>query len=156
MTCPNCSHGTLFPRLKKSAPEIADLIRAYEEKELERLVLEPLRGGGYPDIAARLEYYLGKEIGSEFEACVMRGGRVQRVSSEELARRFNADGFDPKDGELLKMCDSVTAFIEAYAAIKNGISADQLHQAVWRLRNQFLEKPEVAGVQVGALLADFD
>ncbi|MDD4732733.1 MAG: HD domain-containing protein [Desulfovibrio sp.] len=142
--------------VKKSAPEIADLIRAYEEKELERLVLEPLRGGGYPDIAARLEYYLGKEIGSEFEACVMRGGRVQRVSSEELARRFNADGFDPKDGELLKMCDSVTAFIEAYAAIKNGISADQLHQAVWRLRNQFLEKPEVAGVQVGALLADFD
>ncbi|SKA72331.1 putative hydrolases of HD superfamily [Paucidesulfovibrio gracilis DSM 16080] len=142
--------------VKQSAPEIADLIRAYEEKELEQMVLEPLRGGGYTDIAARLEYYLGKEVGSEFTACVVRGGKVQRVESVELARRFNKDGFDPKDGELLKMCDSIAAFIEAYAAIRNGISADQLHQAVWRLRSRFQETPEVAGVQVGALMADFD
>jgi putative hydrolase of HD superfamily len=54
------------------------------------------------------------------------------------------------------MCDSIAAFIEAYAAIRNGISADQLHQAVWRLRSRFQETPEVAGVQVGALMADFD
>jgi putative hydrolase of HD superfamily len=142
--------------VKKSAPEIAGLIHEYEDKELERQVLQPLRSGGYEDIAARLEYYLGKEIGSEFAACVMRGGKVQKVGSEELSRRFNADGFDPKDGELLKMCDSVAAFIEAYAAIKNGISADQLHQAVWRLRGLYSETSEIAGVQVGALLADFD
>ncbi|MEF2145564.1 MAG: HD domain-containing protein [Desulfovibrionaceae bacterium] len=142
--------------VKRSAPEITDLIHAYEEQELERLVLAPLRGNGYADVAARLEFYLGAEVGSEFQACVVRGGTIVAVSSEELARRFNADGFDPKDGELLKVCDSVGAFIEAYAAIKNGISAAQLHQAVWRIKSDFSERSEVAGIQVGALLADFD
>ncbi|MBU1247687.1 MAG: HD domain-containing protein [Proteobacteria bacterium] len=142
--------------VKQSAPEIADLIRNYEERETERVVLGPLRKGGYADVADRLEFFLGTEIGSEFKACAFVDGEIRHVSSEELAAAYNEDRFDPKDGELLKMCDRLSAFIEAYAAIKNGISADQLHSAVWRIRAEYEDIPEVAGVQIGAVLADFD
>lgn len=142
--------------VKQSAPEIADLIRNYEELETARVVLDPLKQGGYQDIAVRLEHFLGKEVGSEFNACATVGGQVRHVSSAELAHSYNEDCFDPKDGELLKMCDRLSAFIEAYAAIKNGISADQLHSAVWKIRSEYEDRSEVAGVQIGAVLADFD
>ncbi len=141
--------------VKQSAPEIADLIRNYEELETERVVLGPLCQGGYEDIANRLEFFLGTEIGSEFRACVMESGKVKQVSSLELAEQYNEDCFDPKDGELLKVCDRLSAFIEAYVAIKNGIAAEQLHSAVWSIRGEYENRPEVAGIQISAVLADF-
>lgn len=142
--------------VKLSAPEIADLIKQYELRELERIVLGPLRGGGYEDVAGRLAYFLGLEAGSEFEATVLRHGRVEVVDNARLAGECNVDELDPKDGELLKMCDRLAAFIEASTALKNGISSDQLYQACFRIRQFYQETPEVAGVHVSALLADFD
>ncbi|MGE4551480.1 MAG: HD domain-containing protein [Desulfovibrionaceae bacterium] len=142
--------------VKSSAPEIADLIKQYELKELERIILAPLRGGGYQDIADRLAYFLGLEAGSEFAATVIRDGRVEVVDSARLAGELNRDELDPKDGELLKTCDRLAAFIEASTALKNGISSDQLYQACFRIRQFYEKTPEVAGVHVSALLADFD
>lgn len=141
--------------VKQSAPEIAELIRQYELAELERVVLKPLREGGYEDVAERMEYFLGLEVGSEFDATIVRDGVVQAVTSDELAD-LNQDTLDPKDGELLKMCDRLAAFIEAHTALKNGISSDQLHQALFRIRNGYKGMSTVAGVQINALLADFD
>ncbi|WP_449243124.1 HD domain-containing protein [Desulfovibrio sp.] len=141
--------------VKLSAPEIADLIKAYENRELQRLVMKPLRDNGLADVAARLGYYLGLDAGSEFAATILENGRARAVSSGELSRDCNRDELDPKDGELLKMCDKLAAFIEAYTALRTGITSDQLTQACWRIRQQFHENPVVAGVHIGALLADF-
>ncbi|HMM37499.1 MAG TPA: HD domain-containing protein [Desulfovibrio sp.] len=141
--------------VKLSAPEIADLIKAYENRELQRLVMDPLRTNGFADVAGRLGYYLGQETGSEFTAAVVENGHARAMSSTELSRDCNRDELDPKDGELLKMCDKLAAFIEAYTALRTGITSDQLTQACWRIRQQFHEDPVVAGVHIGALLADF-
>ncbi|WP_027175388.1 HD domain-containing protein [Desulfovibrio aminophilus] len=141
--------------VKLSAPEIADLIKAYENRELQRLVMDPLRTNGFADVAGRLGYYLGQETGSEFTAAVVENGHARAMSSTELSRDCNHDELDPKDGELLKMCDKLAAFIEAYTALRTGITSDQLTQACWRIRQQFHEDPVVAGVHIGALLADF-
>jgi putative hydrolase of HD superfamily len=56
---------------------------------------------------------------------------------------------------MLKACDTLAAFIEAYTAVRNGISVDELHQALWRLRQQH-RKLVIGNIHVGALLADFD
>ncbi|WP_147822203.1 HD domain-containing protein [Salidesulfovibrio onnuriiensis] len=142
--------------VKSASQEIGDLIREYEERELERVVLAPLRQGGYEDIAERMAYFLGLEVGSEFKATIMRDGVVEEVLSEDLAGECNLDSLDPKDGELLKVCDSIAAYIEAHTALRNGISSDQLHQALFRIRQRYNDTPEVAGIQVSSLLADFD
>ncbi|WP_018125024.1 HD domain-containing protein [Desulfovibrio oxyclinae] len=141
--------------VKQSAPEIAELIRQYELYELEKVVLAPLRDGGYEDVSERMAYFLGLEVGSEFQATIVRDGKVLAVAADELAAN-NQDSLDPKDGELLKMCDRLAAFIEAHTALKNGISSDQLHQALFRIRNHYKGRTTVAGVQINALLADFD
>ena len=142
--------------VKGASLEIAELIHEYEHRELNRVVLNPLKQGGYGDIAERLEYLLGLAVGSEFKATICRGGEVEEVTERQLVRECNQDTLDPKDGPLLKVCDSLAAYIEAHTALKNGISSDQLHQALYRIRERYHETPVIAGVQVGALLADFD
>ncbi|QGY39286.1 HD domain-containing protein [Pseudodesulfovibrio cashew] len=142
--------------VKGASREIADLIHEYEIRELNRVVLAPLKEGGYAEIADRLEYFLGLEVGSEFKATFMRDGEVLEASEEQLCGEANRDSLDPKDGPLLKVCDSLAAYIEAHTALKNGISSDQLHHALYRIRMRYNETPVIAGVQVSALLADFD
>jgi len=142
--------------VKGASQEIGDLIHEYEMRELDRVVLAPLKEGGYNDIADRLEYFLGLEIGSEFKATVNQNGVIREASDEQLLGEYNQDSLDPKDGPLLKVSDSLAAYIEAHTALKNGISSDQLHHALYRIRLRYDETPTIAGVQVSALLADFD
>ncbi|BCS88336.1 HD domain-containing protein [Pseudodesulfovibrio sediminis] len=141
--------------VKGASQEIGDLIHEYENRELLRVVLTPLKDGGYTDIAARLEYLLGLEVGSEFKATVVHNGIIKEASDRQLAGEYNQDSLDPKDGPLLKVADSLAAYIEAHTALKNGISSDQLHHALYRIQQNYNKKPVIAGVQVSALLADF-
>ncbi|MDL2306743.1 HD domain-containing protein [Desulfovibrio sp. OttesenSCG-928-C06] len=141
--------------VKKSSDSLGELIRAYEDEELERRVFKPLLDEGHTDLVERLSYYLGSAVGSEFKECIRKNGTPTVVSLEELESLYNQDAFDPKDGKLLKVCDNLAAFIEAYTAMRNGISSDQLYQAIWRIRAENA-KLVIGGVHVGALLADFD
>lgn len=142
--------------VKSSVGAVADLIRQYEEDELELRVFRPLAEGGYSDIVDRLGYFLGVDVGSEFKSTILRGNRAQAVDFETLQQRCNLDEYDPKDGRLLKACDSLAAFVEAYTALRNGISSDELQQAVWRIRTNYATASFGDGLHLGALLADFD
>jgi putative hydrolase of HD superfamily len=143
--------------VKQSVAPLGDMIKEYENKELERRVFSVLTTGGYGGLANRLAYFLGIDVGSEFyESIREKSGAAKRVTAEELSSQFNKDCHDPKDGHLLKVCDSLAAFIEAYTALRNGITSDQLQRAVWRLRTQYASTVLFGRVHVGALLADFD
>ena len=143
--------------VKRSVDGLSDLIRQYEEQELERRIFAPLRGEGHESLAQRMEYYLGMSTGSEFyEAVRHSDGKVKRVMGfEELHDNYNADGLDPKDGRLLKDCDMLAAFIEAHSSIRNGVAPQHLQSAELRLRDELTEK-SVPLLQLSSLLADFD
>ncbi|MDZ7758904.1 MAG: HD domain-containing protein [Desulfovermiculus sp.] len=142
--------------VKRSVAKIGDLIREYEEHEIQHRVLGLLEAGGYEHIARRLNYFLGLDLGSEFVPTVVQDGRARQVRRDELMGAWNTNEFDPKDGELLKVCDSLAAFIEAYTAMRNGITTDQLSQAVWRIRKDYGQSDLGNGLHIGSLLADFD
>ncbi|MDR1946682.1 MAG: HD domain-containing protein [Desulfovibrio sp.] len=141
--------------VKKSIAGLDQLIRAYEQDELKRKVLDPLVADGCAPIADRLSYYLGLEIGSEFQECVIRNGKTEKISFSELQRDCNRDELDPKDGEALKICDTLAAYIEAYTAMRNGIASDQIQQAFWRIREQNARRM-LGDIHIGALFMDFD
>ncbi len=142
--------------VKRSVQHLADLIKEYEDKELQRRVLTPLASAGHETLSSELAYYLGLALGDEFKNTVRENGDVREVSHAELYSSCNCDGCDPKDGETLKVCDSLAAFIEAYTAVRNGISSGQLQQALWRLREAYQQVSLGPDIHVGALLADFD
>jgi putative hydrolase of HD superfamily len=126
-----------------------------EECEIKRAVLDPLVADGCAPIADRLAYYLGLEVGSEFQDYVVRNGKVQTVSFEELQNHCNRDALDPKDGEALKICDTLAAYIEAYTAMRNGIASDEIQQSFWRMREQNAGR-KLGSMHIGALFMDFD
>ncbi|THB63960.1 MAG: HD domain-containing protein [Desulfovibrio sp.] len=142
--------------VKKSVSLLADLVKEYEDLELKRRVLGPLEQGGLSPLADRLAYFLGLEVGSEFYSAIRENNTPRKVSLEELQAEYNQDHLDPKDGRMLKVCDALAAFIEAYTALRNGISSDQLQQALWRMRRDYKNVSLGESLHIGALLADFD
>jgi putative hydrolase of HD superfamily len=142
--------------VKKSVKRLGDLIREYEERELERRVLGPLAKSGQQEVASRLGYFLGLEVGSEFMNTVIEQGTTRAMDFDDFNLQHNLDHLDPKDGDALKVCDSLAAYIEAYTALRNGISSDQLQHALWRIGEQYRQYSLGPNVHIGALLADFD
>ncbi len=143
--------------VKQSVMRIGDLIKEYESSELERRIFAPLRRGGYDHLEDRLKYFLGTEVGSEFNSSItLEEEGPSCVTIQQLQKDYNQDRFDPKDGELLKVCDNLAAFIEAYTATRNGITNEQLQQAQWRIRSKYQQVSLLDNLHIGALLADFD
>lgn len=142
--------------VKRSVAGISDIVREYEEKELEQRVFARLIAGGHEDIAERLKYLLGYRVEPEFGNTVRRDGTVELVSFVDMQEWYNGDHFDPRDGELVKLCDNLAAFMEAYTALRNGITSDQLQQSLWRIKGFYQKDSFKSGVHIGSLLADFD
>ena len=144
-------------RLSNSLPAVCGRV-CPQENQCEKGCI--LGKKGEPVAIGRLERFVADtfmDVGSEFDAVVREpSGTIRKVTPEELDGPCNRDSLDPKDGPLLKVCDSLAAFIEAYTALRNGITSDQLQRAVWRIRTQYAQTVLFNRVHVGALLADFD
>ncbi len=141
--------------VKSSSPELQEMVRSYEGRELEEKILCPLRQGNYQELVTSLTYFLGLETGSEFDSVIRKDGQVIKVDWMDLQAHYNLDEFDPKDGYMLKICDNLAAFIEAYTATSNGISNTYLYQAQWRIRDTYRNLALSEDLHIGALLADF-
>jgi putative hydrolase of HD superfamily len=142
--------------VKGSVAGIDDLIREYEKRELERRLFAILDTPVTRPLADSLRYLLGLEVGSEFCDLVTLDGRPACVNWEQLQGTFNEDRFAPKDGRMLKICDQLAAFLEAYTSKTHGVVNDHLQQALWRIRSRLGQESLTEEVHIGALLADFD
>jgi putative hydrolase of HD superfamily len=141
--------------VKQSISDLPKIIKEYEDKELERRVFGPLKGEGFTSLVERIEYYLGATVGSEFQECVRENGAVRAVEGFQGLAACNSDALDPKDGQLIKVCDNLAAFLEAHSSIRNGVSSPHLLEACVRLQTR-LREHSPAGLGLDALLADFD
>lgn len=143
--------------VKTSVPSLPDVIRQYEQEELQRRIFQPLHRDGYGALADRLGYYLGMETGSEFDEAVICDGHAEKVEDFfALHTHFNQDIHDPRDGKLIKDCDRLAAFMEAHSSIRNGVSATSMLEACIGLGKALRLSPLSARLGLDALLADFD
>lgn len=141
--------------VKQSIPSLPDIIKQYEISELERRILKPLKREGFEDLSCNLRFHLGLDVGSEFQDCYVQNGKAIPVNGFQGMARFNMDDLQPKDGQLLKMCDWLAAFLEAHSSIRNGISSPHLVEAQARLKEKIWDSP-LECLNLNALLADFD
>ncbi|MBQ9537092.1 MAG: HD domain-containing protein [Desulfovibrionaceae bacterium] len=142
--------------VKLSVPNLPQIIKKYENDELERRILQPLRADGFTALVERISFYLGLSVGSEFKECCRVDGQIKAIKDfETLQQQYNADALDPKDGFLIKICDWLAAFLEAHNSIRIGVSSPQLLEARSRLKENLLKKT-LASLKVETLLADYD
>ena len=142
--------------VKRSVAELPKLLHQYEAEELHRKILDPLDEEGYGHIRERLSYYLGLATHSEFnDTCCCDDGIRQIDGFDTLHAEWNSDDCDPKDGRLIKACDILAAFIEAYSSIHNGIGSPQLYEAMARMRRE-TSQLRFGSFSLATLLADSD
>ena len=123
----------------KSAVEGLDaIIKEYEKKQMEDRLLPLLPTSWHPEIM----YFTEDEFSNRAQ---VNGKTVNGLTFEELTNKYDAPEFRPVDGEIIRCCDHLAAFIEASLSIRHGISTKHLEEGVERLYSSYEDKPPVAG-----------
>ncbi len=105
--------------VKSSVEGLEDIIKRYEKLHLEEKILPLLPSAMREEILYFLE--------DEFANKVIDEGTVrQGISHEEMMSLFNHDRFSPVDGQIIRACDKLAAFIEASLSIQHGIKSRNL------------------------------
>jgi putative hydrolase of HD superfamily len=133
--------------VKRSIEGLSDLIKEYEREQMEREVYSLIPAAWRSDIRTFTE--------DEFDSIVLVDAEVRKTSSDDINKFYNADAYNPRDGELVKAADALAAFIEASVAIRNGNTSQGLVEAKLDIKEKF-EKKTIAGISFGEIYADFD
>jgi putative hydrolase of HD superfamily len=133
--------------VKRSVEGLSDLIKQYEKEQMEKEVYGLIPKEWHKEVRTFTE--------KEFDSIITFKGRRKKVRSDEINDRYNADIYNPRDGVLVKAADSLAAFIEAYAAIRNGSSSREFQEAKLSFKDTY-GRATIAGINFGEIYADFD
>jgi len=133
--------------VKRSVEGLSELIKQYEKEQMEKEVYGLIPKEWHKDVRMFTE--------KEFDSIITFRGRRKKVGSNEINGRYNADSYNPRDGELVKAADSLAAFIEAYVAIRNGSYSREFQEAKLSFRDTY-GRATIAGINFGEIYADFD
>lgn len=107
--------------VKSSVEGLDEIIKAYEKMQFEERILPLLP----PPIREEVVYF----IEDEFSNRIKEGEKVRKgISGDEMMSHYNEDRFSPIDGELIRACDKLAAFIEASLSIRHGIVSHHLEE----------------------------
>lgn len=105
----------------KSAADLEDIIKDYENERMKEEVLPLIPRNWHLE----MKYFTE----DEFQNRINEQGQTQTgVKFEEINKKYNDDKFSPLDGELIKACDKLAAFIEANLSIEYGITSKYLEE----------------------------
>ncbi|MEN6441019.1 MAG: HD domain-containing protein [Syntrophobacter sp.] len=107
--------------VKTSVEGLDEIIKTYERRQFEERILPLLP----PPLRDEVDYF----IDDEFANRIKEGEEVSKgMTSKQMQDSYNEDRFSPVDGELIKACDKLAAFIEASLSIRYGISSHHLEE----------------------------
>lgn len=121
--------------VKSSVEGLDKIIKDYEKMQFEERIL-PLIPPGMRD---EVLYF----IEDEFSNRVREGGRLRKdIPGREMMESCNRDELFPVDGEMIRACDKLAAFIEASLSIAHGIKSYHLEEGKKLIYERFKdEKP---------------
>jgi len=133
--------------VKGAVEGISDIIKEYEKEQMREKIYKILPTEWHPEMKMYAE--------DEFADFATINGTQSRVTSRMIKEKYNDDIFNPRDGTLIKACDDLAAFTEAYIAICNGATAEGLQEAKHEIKEKYKNR-FIAGVAFGPIYADFE
>ncbi len=131
----------------KSAADLEDIIKDYENERMKEEIL-PLIPKTWHD---EMKYFTK----DEFKNRIMENGISQKgISFKDLNRKYNKNEFYPLDGELIRACDKLAAFIETNMSIEYGITSRYLKEGRENIYNSYKNKI-VSGTDFGSIFDYF-
>lgn len=129
--------------IKVAVEGLDELIKEYEHKEMEEKLLPML-----PEVWRQEVRYFTED---EFENRAFVEGRlIKGWSFDEFHAHCNSDEMNPVDGELIRICDHLAAYLEATLSIQHGITSRTLRKARDKLLARYRDRM-IGSLNVGKL-----
>ena len=132
--------------VKASVKGLDDLIKGIEDEQM-KTVIYPLLPQKWQE---EVEYFTM----DEFTSRILVNGKRVIVSSEEINEKYNDGKFYPIDGEIIRGCDHLSAYMEAYMSIRYGVQSEQMQSGYHNLFEKY-ENRQIAGIDFGQLFDYF-
>lgn len=133
--------------VKRSVEGLDVLIKTIEERQINDQILPLLPVSWHKDIL----YFTMNEFANK----ITLNGKEVEVSIEELNEKYNQNGYKVIDGSVLKGCDNLAAFVEAWLSKSYGITSHHLEEAIKSIRAQYKDKI-IGGVNFGRVYKEFE
>ncbi|MCX5718230.1 MAG: HD domain-containing protein [Nitrospirae bacterium] len=133
--------------VKRSIDGLSELIKQYEKEQMEKEVYGLIPEDWHPEIRMFTE--------NEFDNIITIDNKTEKMKSRGISDKYNESKFNPRDGDIVKAADSLSAFIEASAAIRNGSPNQEFQEAKLSFRNSY-GRANIAGINFGEIYADFE
>lgn len=130
--------------VKQATDDLPRIVKKIED-EIVNKELIPLMEPFYVD---EVLYYTSDEFSDRI---MTTDGKVEQVSWDELNSKYNSAKFNPTDGQLVRICDHLSALMEADISIKHGITSTHLAGGREGLLNHYLKDEIISGIDVHQL-----
>jgi len=156
--CPRRAYNNFFSGLFHDLPEVLTrdivspvkssvegldaIIKEYEAMQFEERIL-PLLPSSIRD---EVLYF----IRDEFSNRIIEGGEVKTGVPGDQMRLYNEDRYCAVDGEVIRACDKLAAFIEASLSIRHGIRSEHLKEGSEKIYREY-SSLEPGGIKFGEL-----
>ncbi len=132
--------------VKASVEGLDDIIKDIEREQMNSTIYPLLPEAWHDEIA----YFTNDEFSSK----INRGGKIEIVTTDDITKKYNRGEFNPIDGQLIRGCDHISAYVEAYLALINGIQSEQLQTGHTNLYNRYSGRI-IGGIDFGRIFDDF-
>lgn len=118
--------------IKKSVEGLGEILSEIEHEQMHSVVYPMLPKEWH----AEIDYYTV----NEFDSKITLNGTCRKSSSDEINEKYNDDKYNPIDGEIIRGCDHLSAYIEAFLSLSYGVRSEQMVSGYNQLRNGYRSK----------------
>ena len=127
--------------VKQATDDLPNIVKKIEN-EIVSKELVPLMENFFVN---QIIYYTSDEFSNRIQNEM---GIIQIVSYDELNEKYNDEKFQPIDGKLVRICDHLSALMEASISINHGITSEHLEVGLEATVNQYKKNQVINGINV--------
>jgi len=106
--------------VKRSVAGLEEIIKDIENRQLEERIFPLLPSSWHQE----LKFFTDNEFASK----IVENDKMRIVTSEDINECYNSNLFSPLDGEIIRACDHLAAYIETFLSISHGIKSNHLEE----------------------------
>ena len=91
---------------------------------------------------------------NEFASKILIDDEPVFKSSDEITEKYNEDKYSPVDGQIIRGCDHLSAYLEAYLSLKYGVQSESVQSGYHNIFNKYDNKV-IGGIDFGLLFDYF-
>lgn len=118
--------------IKKSVEGLEEILAEIESEQMHKIVFPMLPQEWHSEI----EYFTK----NEFDSKITVDNTISSVTSDEINTTYNDDLYNPIDGQIIRGCDHLSAYVEAYLSLSYGIKSDHMVSGYKNLKNSYADK----------------